>query len=465
MPSPSPQKKNAFQCYLGVNYDTLFWSPSGSWTDLEGLLVTNLSISEDNLTWVMDLEEEVYFQNGNNLNAASVVGTFDYYIENAIGSALNSVESYEATGEYQVTLHLSGPNPDLMSLLAGGGIGIFDHTCYEELGFIADAAIGASSGPYYIDSYAIGDSITLKAVENHWNPDRQAHIETVNMKIILNVETQYNAVASGELDFASLSTYSAYELLVDSPDHVIFSYAGKVSCIYYNLDGFCEYLENAAVREALTLMIDSEQVMLANTGGYGTVGSNALNLVFTDYEHDRTYDPEAGLAILEAEGIDPTDIELTAVTSGMSSAAFGNIQSQFMEYGITLNFVESDMNVVQTQGIAGEWDLMDTTGGLGSLPFYSSPLSTAWSSSAVTAAVTGEFKETIAAMTDETLIQPEIEDAYAMMAEICQILDENYLYMCNWTGTGWACFSTRIANPVLCFGTGDWRVYDSWIAE
>lgn len=443
-------------------FDALFYDDDNDGVTDAPLLVDSYTVSDDQYTWVLNLREDVYFHNGNKLTADSAIGSFAFYEEWDLVS-FDTIDSIEATGEYQLTFQLNSVGPESPDFFA---LYVFDYTCYEEYGYTSEAAVGAGSGPYEIVDYALGDTVTLQAVEDFWDSSRQAHIETVTYKIISNTTTAFTALSAGELDYGQITDYSNYEMLVDSADHVILTDDGSNSIVWINADGLCEYLSNPVVREALCLMIDSEQVMMASSGGYGGNHYNCINTAFTYYEENRTYDPEAGLALLEAEGIDPSDIVLTALVSANNSSMFGNIQSQLMECGVTMNFTATDMNVVMTAGMAGEWDLWSEGGGLGAIASYSVSLTNLWGADAAQKVVTDpvvsvEVADLIAAGNSST----DLDFFYDCLAEICQILDENYVYLCHCYGVNWSCFSSNVANPVVDKSTNAWIIYESWIAE
>ncbi len=71
------------------------------------------------------------------------------------------------------------------------------------------------------------------------------------MKIITNTTTIFNALAASELEYAGITDYSSYELLVGSQDHTIITTNTEPSIIWMNADGFCEYLANPVVDTGL----------------------------------------------------------------------------------------------------------------------------------------------------------------------------------------------------------------------
>ncbi len=458
-----PNTFNGGRWFYNNVYDSLFWDADNDGLGGDPLIVDTYTTSEDGLTWVLDLHEDIYFHNGNQLTADSVIGSLAFVVEYDLVTLSDSIKSMEATGEFQLTVEIytiGAETPDFM------GLYVFDYTSYEEKGYTADAALGAGSGPYEIVSYAIGDNIKLQAVEDHWNPDRQAHIESCTVQIISNTTTSFNALASGELDYGTLGDYSYFEQIKDSADHQILTLDAAPSVIWMNCVGFCEYLADPLVREALCLMVDDEQVMLAATGGYGHMNENILNASFTAYSQDRTYDPEAGLALLEEAGVDPADIVINPICNSGTESSYVNIQSQLMNYGITVSFVVSDQNVVMTAGTAGEWDMWTEIGGLEAAPSYYNSIKNIMAHTAAQVVVTDpELRVQVADLVDVMGYTTDYDAYIELVAEVCQICDENYLYLCAFNGPSWNCYSARIMNPVVDTTCGQWRVYESWIAE
>lgn len=450
-------------------YDTLFWSPSGDMTDVTGLLVESWTVSEDNCTWVWEIREGIDFMNGNPLNAESVVGSMSFRLNELGGTVVDNLLDYEATGEYQVTVTLSAPNGDLMNQLCNAHTAIFDHTMYETYGATVEAAYMASSGPYYISDYGIGDYLTLTAVEDHWNEDRQAHIETITVKCITNTSTYMNTMMSGESDFVTITNYEYFEIL-STYDHVnimVNSAPAGYKAYWLNSGSTAnsaEYLSNVRVREALCMLIDEDELAYAISGDYAVMGENAISAMIP-YEDNRVYDPDAALAILAEEGIDPSDIVLEGLCSATNAVAFTNIQAQWMDYGITMNFVSQDGNVTMTAALEEEWDVWSEAGAL-SVYAMGSACNTLFGQNATYSLVLDDdLHAQVADLVDAAFSTVDNDEKLAYLADICQICDENYLYFGPAADTRWYAVSERIANPSLCCLTGTWRAWDSWIAE
>lgn len=456
------------QWIYAMMYDTLFWSPSGMYDDMEGLLVETYEVSDDQLTWVLNLHEDVYFNNGKNLTAQSVLDSFQYHIDINNDVQLSDVSTYEATGEYQVTMILNNPDPEFMTKMAVANFAIFDTTLYKEYGANVDAAYMSGSGPYYISDYGVGDYITFTASPDHWNSERQAHIETIDCKVILDANSQATALASGALDYGAVTDYVLYETLSGYDDLTLISMPETIAYrpVWLNSStesGYTDMLNNVRVREALCMMVDTEQVALAYGGGYGANGNNAFSS-YVDYDHSRVYDPEGGLAILEEEGIDPADIVLTGITSTATSAIFINLQAQLGDCGVTLNFTLQDDPAVISAMRAGEWDLFSNNGGMTSLAFNAPIANTLGSGANAIYVPDADVRSYVAGYADAAQVATSEEAKMDALAELARVLDEEYLYIASVNACSWYSFSENIINPVIDYNMMGWRPWNSWVA-
>lgn len=90
-------------------------------TSVEPWLAEDISIDADALTMVVTLREGISFSDGTPFNAEAVIKNWNYYIENG-SNRFNNVESFEATGEYEVTAKLTEyDNSTILNTCVEGG--------------------------------------------------------------------------------------------------------------------------------------------------------------------------------------------------------------------------------------------------------------------------------------------------------------------------------------------------------
>lgn len=448
----------------GMVYDTMFYSPSGLYDDITGLIAKDWTISDDGCVWVVNIHEDIYYVNGENMTAEKVVRAYQILSAEGQSSILDgAMTSYEATGEYQITFTYPQPNPEFMYQFANVQTGLFDPTLTDEMGVCTEAMYMASSGPYYIDEYATGDYMTFKANENYWNDVRMPHIETVNMKVILSQDTQVTALMSGEIDVGSVSNYSYYETLLSNNALTTQEWYGTSRAIWINASGWgCEYLANDRVREALCMMVDMEQVALAATGGYGESINNAVTDAL-DYVHNRTYDPDAGLAILAEEGVDPNDIVLYPITTNETSGIFSNMQAQLSQYGITMDYAIQDDPAVSTAMWAGEYDMVVQHGGASRYYFASALTMLLGEGGKHDVCRDEELDPVLWDLVSTAFSQPTYEEELDALVPILETLDTNYAYLGTVRLPNWTASAGNVNNVTLDQANGILMIWELWV--
>lgn len=343
------------QHFVQQVYDTLLMPYRGDWSDIRGMLATSWESSEDQLTWVFQIRDDVSFTNGNKLTAQSMVDCWAYTIQYQ-PSYFTNIDSIEATGEYELTFHLSSPCPTLLQSFASSFTGICDPAAIEEFGVDNyDAAIG--SGAYYIDDYTLGTSYTLKANPNYWNVDEAPTVETVNYNLIADMTTILSAMAAGEINVMDTTSATTF-LNAETYDNLVSDgHSTSTNSIWMNPAS--ELLQNELVREALICFIDQEELAAAATNGTGYVNNclwrdNAPCYVnYSGY----SYDVDKGLGLLEEAGVDPADITLELIDRADTTPMSTNIQAQLKEVGITVNITTYDTATQESLVADGKYDL------------------------------------------------------------------------------------------------------------
>ena len=345
---------NAANVYVQV-YDTLFQPYEGDWNDIRGLLCTDYTVSDDGLTWVFTITDKAEFTNGRKLTAQSCVDCWQYTKETQPGLFTN-VESFEATGDYEITFHMAAPNPGLKANLANVYSGICDPDAIKEFGLEADE-VGIGSGAYYIVSKTIGDRTVLKANPNYWNADQAPHIETINYIYIPDNNTAMAALQSGEIDVIDTNDYNTLEVLESYDGVYSVTMHDQVRVLYIN--GQHGALQDIRVRQAIQSFIDPVQVELAYHGGHGVADSTIVRDTCAAYvaKSNVTYDVDKGLALLAEAGVDPTSLNLKLVTNSDIAGYSDNVQAQLAAVGITVTIDTYTVGTSEAVIASGDFDL------------------------------------------------------------------------------------------------------------
>ena len=173
-PSFDPKDFNSTNAALTAYnvYDTLLDFGEDGET-LEPCLAASWEMVDD-VTYVYQIRDDITFSDGSALTIDDVVFSLDR-IKNPDTAAsmsylFNSVESFEATGDYELTVHLAYPDATWKFVPATSPCTIISKSYYEahaeNYGTPDGTCLG--TGPYMFESWASGSEIVLTKNENWW---------------------------------------------------------------------------------------------------------------------------------------------------------------------------------------------------------------------------------------------------------------------------------------------------------
>ncbi|MGW5127131.1 ABC transporter substrate-binding protein [Streptomyces sp. NPDC004069] len=232
------------------------------------------STHPDPLTWVYILRPEVKFHSGETMTADDVVASLERHLDPRVGSAWDStfrnVASITKTGPLEVTIKLSKPDVLFNEMLAASPGTI------ESAAFLAKAGRDYGSpkggvdctGPYALDKWAQGDSITLKKNPSYWDTSLTPEADSVKFVFIPDPAARTNAWLSGTVDGGYLVPSTAFaQLRSASQGKLYFGPNTAASDLaVMNLKGTLGELK---VRQALSMALDRKSIIKAAAGGVG----------------------------------------------------------------------------------------------------------------------------------------------------------------------------------------------------
>ena len=166
---------------------------------LENDLATEYEVSDDALTWVFKIRDDVKFTNGDPLKASDVAFTFNTTKEKATYMDLTMIDSCTATDDTTVEFKLTKPCVTFIYTVAQ--IGIVPENAYsDQFGLSVDQIIG--SGPYKMVQWDKGQQFILEANENYYG-----EIPAIKRAVVLVQEedARFVAAQAGNVDIALTS--------------------------------------------------------------------------------------------------------------------------------------------------------------------------------------------------------------------------------------------------------------------
>ncbi|MGW1194093.1 ABC transporter substrate-binding protein [Streptomyces sp. NPDC002559] len=262
----------------------------------------------DPRTLVYTLRPGVRFHDGTTMTADDVVASLKRQMEPAVGSAwasaFKNVETIEKTGPLEVTLRLSRPDVLLHEMMAASPGTIESAAYLKKAGKDYGTAKGGvnCTGPFALDEWSRGDSVTLKAFPGYWDRSLAPRTKSVRFTFIEDPAARANAFLSGTADGGYMVPSSALAQLSDSGKGKVYFGPNTTTAGLAVLD-LKGTLGDVRVRRALSMALDREEIVKAAAGGVGTPakapaarGAWALVPDRTDKYFDALPEPEYDIA-------------------------------------------------------------------------------------------------------------------------------------------------------------------------
>ncbi|CAD5927950.1 ABC transporter substrate-binding protein [Planktothrix agardhii] len=245
------------------------------------------TISSDGLTYTIPIRKGVLFHDQTPFNAAAMEFSIKRFIQNAGSPSsllADTIDTVQATGDYELTIKLKKPFAAFPSLLAFSGITAVSPQFYEigEGKFKPNEFVG--TGPYKLKSLGI-DVIRLDAFDQYWG-EKPAN-RGVDIQRFSSSSNLFNAFRSSAVDIAYLSL---------NPDQISSlqkgAEAGKWQMIsangntinYLLINVKSEPLNRIEVRQALAALINRSIINERVLQNQGEKLFSLIPTTFSDYK-------------------------------------------------------------------------------------------------------------------------------------------------------------------------------------
>lgn len=295
------------------------------------LIAASHTVSDDGLTYTFDIRDGVTFHDGADLTVDDVVWSLEQVKDDGTvkaNSEFSAVDSISADGN-TVTITLTQPNSSLLWSLSGRAGLVFEEAADNDLETTANG-----TGPYALDAWKQGDSITLTRNEDYWGD--KPLVNEVVFQYFSDSSAEVNAVLAGDLDVATGIEPSLLPQLDGNSDYDVV--AGNTT------DKFTLAFNNAKapftdirVRQAIRQAIDNDALIAASNGaGYNISGPIPQgDPGYADLTDIDAYNPENAKKLLAEAGVSDLALTLT-VPSFYGTALTDVLTTEFADVGITL---------------------------------------------------------------------------------------------------------------------------------
>lgn len=316
----------------------------------------------DGTTWEFELREGVTFHNGEELDAAAVVGALTSLAQDSTSPppGLTAEEvTYEEAGPLTVRVITEEEDPIMPQRLAGRNTAIFAPEAYENEDW-PPRPFGMGTGPFMVEEEPSGDSVTLTGFEEYWDGEPQA--ESAEVRFIEDPNTRSDTLRSGEVDLADLLPTTQLPVLEGEEDLEVFSEdVPRTTTLHTNMDS--GPTSDPLVREAISLAVDREALARDVMEGVGDPAAGIFSPADPWFEESREVvdpDPERARELLSEAGYEEGELDLALQTypdrDHLPNLATA-VQGMLSEVGIRTDIQVSEYATVEPDVLEGDYDL------------------------------------------------------------------------------------------------------------
>jgi peptide/nickel transport system substrate-binding protein len=275
------------------------------------LLAHSWTASPDLRTWTFKLRPGVKFHNGEPFDAATVKFAFERAAAagsvNKDRATFANIERIATPDAHTVVLTLKNGNPDLPFQL-----GQATAVVVEPRSAAGNATQPVGTGPYRLDHWARGSSVTLLRWDAHRDAKSVA-LRRVQMRFISDPAAQVAALLSGDVDaFPRVSAARSLKAFDNKARFQVLVGGSRAKTILA-MNHRAKPLDDVRVRQAIASAIDRRAVIAGAADGYGVpIGSYYVPGApgYIDTTAINAFDPARSRALLARAGVQ-LPLELT----------------------------------------------------------------------------------------------------------------------------------------------------------
>lgn len=334
--------------------------------------------NDDSTEWTFKLKEGISFEDGSAITAEDVKFGFEHafdpslaigldYLQNYVKGAKryegvfqdpDGLDSIKVIDDRTITIETNEPMADFPSVVATAPGTPFPKDKVTKVDQIQKDPI--SSGPYKVDEYKAGESLTLVRNEN-WDPKtddiRPAYPDGYKFTVSLDQNTIDQRMISGQGEDANAVSSSTNPVvaanlakITQDPKLSSRTVQGLPSCNYFMVMNTTKKpLGDQKVRQAINWAVDKSSVVNASGGPQlADVAPNMLLPSVPDYSGDNPYatdgdtgDPEKAATMLKEAGADDLKLTMDVRALPMWQAQAEAVQQSLKKAGI-----EVKLNVI-----------------------------------------------------------------------------------------------------------------------
>lgn len=338
--------------------------PSGKGSDIVPAIADKWTVAADGLSYDFHIRDNAKFSNGDPITAEDVKFTLDMWADPkqdqwaAFAAGYKSTDVLDAS---DVRINLSEVTGGFLYQLAMVAAVILPAKLVKAQGAaFFEKPVG--SGPFMLDSWKKGSSITFVKNPNYWQPDRPL-LDKVVFNFVTDDNTRILALNGGQAQSIDSVPWSQVEALQHASGVMVDAF--KIpSWILLSVNHKKAEFKDVSVRQALNLSIDREAINKKIYQGLGTVPNSFLPQLH--YDGNDSAVPPFAFDVAKAKSL----MAGSAFPSGFKatlefpsgSTAFQALavvlQAEWAEIGVTVELRPEDQATLSKNFTGGTYDIM-----------------------------------------------------------------------------------------------------------
>ncbi len=294
----------------------------------------------DSSTLKMNLRKDAYFHNGEQVKSSDVLFTFKRGKDGKGTSAkITAIKSLEASGDFTVIFHLTGPNVDFLDTLSLPACDIL-----SEKALTNDPKEGykIGSGPWVVSSYVLNGDVTYDRFNKYWAGPMKT--EKLKLRYVPESSARVIALQTGEIDLCLDTDINDVDFIQKDKNLELIKYNAN-SIQFFGFNTSVAPANNKLFRQAIACAINKDEIIKGTLNGNAIVAKSYWgSSMFGFYDGFKGYDYDLARAkeLLAKAGY-PNGIDLEAiVVSGIRVASAEIMQAQLKKIGVNLIIKEVD---------------------------------------------------------------------------------------------------------------------------
>jgi peptide/nickel transport system substrate-binding protein len=309
----------------------------------------------DDTTWEFKLRPGIKFHNGEAFEAAAVKFTFERVLDPEAKSPtisyIRTIAGVDVVDPMTVRVRTTGPDPLLPTRMSRYPAYIVPPKYVAEVGKDVFARKPVGTGPYKVTEFVQDDRVVMVANPDYWRG--KPAIDKVVWRPIPEATARIAALIAGEVQLVEGVPADLVQVVKANPELDLDQVRYGGLTIYLGLKMTEKPLDNAKVRQALSLAIDRKAIVESLLKGLASVNGSQVSPADFGYKPiaPAAFDPARAKALLAEAGYpNGFAIRMQAPRRYISSAEVGQaIAQQFGAIGVKVELEVPEWSVYTQQ--------------------------------------------------------------------------------------------------------------------